>query len=170
MRLKEQFEFTERDRRLLLDAMIKVRDARHSRRLQAVWLVALGRGLREAAGLLGASERWVRKWLARYRMHHRPEDLAEGMRPGRPRVAGALTKKRLVAALKRDPLKLGYSSTTWTVPLLTTHLGKKYGASFSKRTVRRRMREAGLRWKRPRYVFAKKDPHRAQKKGGSSAN
>jgi hypothetical protein len=31
------------------------------------------------------------------------------------------------------------------------------------------MRRLGLRWKRPRYVYATKDPHRAQKKGRLSA-
>ena len=53
--------------------------------------------------------------------------------------------------------------------LLAKHLGRTYGCPISPRTLRRRMRALGLRWKRPRYVYADKDPHRAQKKGGSSA-
>lgn len=34
---------------------------------------------------------------------------------------------------------------------------------ISPRTLRRRMREIGLRCKRPRYFYEEKDPHRAQK-------
>jgi hypothetical protein len=33
------------------------------------------------------------------------------------------------------------------------------------RTYRRIQAVPGLRWKRPRYTYANKDPHRAQKKG-----
>jgi len=64
-------------------------------------------------------------------------------------------------------VRLGYNSTGWTVALLADHLRQKYGRCPSLRTLRRRMHELGLRWKRPRYVYAIKDPHRAQKKGGS---
>ena len=55
------------------------------------------------------------------------------------------------------------------VALLAQHLGRRYGCPIAARTLRRRMRALGLRWKRPRYVYAERDPHRAQKKGGSSA-
>jgi len=68
-----------------------------------------------------------------------------------------------------DPLPLGYNSTGWTVALLADQLRQKYGSPIKVRTLRRRMYELGLRWKRPRYTYATKDPHRAQKKGGSFA-
>jgi transposase len=63
----------------------------------------------------------------------------------------------------------GYSATTWTVELLAKHLSRTSGCPISGRTLRRRLRAMGLRWKRPRYVYATGDPHRAQKKGRSSA-
>ena len=43
---------------------------------------------------------------------------------------------------------------------------RAHGDSITPDTLRRRMRALGLRWNRPRYVYANKDPHRAQKKGG----
>jgi hypothetical protein len=33
-------------------------------------------------------------------------------------------------------------------------------------TLRRTLRAMGYRWKRPRFVLARKDPERAEKKGG----
>jgi len=63
-------------------------------------------------------------------------------------------------------MRLGYNATGWTVSLLADRLQNRYGCAISARTLRRRMRDLDLRWKRPRYVYATKDPHRAQKKGG----
>lgn len=62
-------------------------------------------------------------------------------------------------------MRLGYHATGWTVSLLADHLQTKYGGALSARTLRRRMWDLDLRWKRPRYVYATKDPNRAQKKG-----
>lgn len=105
-------------------------------------------------------------WVRRYRRDRRPETLADRPRSGRPKAAPAITDARIVRALRRDPLRLGYSTTTWTVALLAAHLSRTYHCPITPDTLRRRMRRLGLRWKRPRYVYADKDPHRAQKKGG----
>jgi len=63
-------------------------------------------------------------------------------------------------------MRLGYHTTGWTVSLLADYLQAKYGSAISARTLRRRMRDWDLCWKRSRYVYATKDPNRAQKKGG----
>jgi len=41
------------------------------------------------------------------------------------------------------------------------------GIAVSPRTLRRRLHEAGYRWKRPRYVYVQRAAHLSQKKGGS---
>src|SRR5215510_8466995 len=107
-------------------------------------------------------------WVHRYLNHHRVADLYDASRTGRPRRAAQITKACILRELARDPLRLGYNTTIWTVPLLATHLSRRYDAQITPRTLRRRMKEVGLRWKRPRYVYVAKDPHRAQKKGRSS--
>lgn len=165
------FVFTHHDRRRLVAAMRQTRDARHCRRLQAVLLVAEGRQVGEVAALLKASRRWVTKTLARYRQRRCPDDLAEGSRSGRPPLAPALSDDLLTVALQADPLAFGYAASGWTAPLLAVHLRELFGvsAAVSVRTLRRRLHAAGLAWKRPRYVFGAKEPHRAQKKGRSCA-
>jgi transposase len=143
--------------------------ARHYRRLQAVLLVAEGYTIGAAAALLKASRRWITKAVARYRARRCPQDLAEAKRSGRPRVAPALSAERLTELLRTDPLALGYAATGWTAPLLAAHLRRLHGdESISVRTLRRRLRAARFAWKRPRYVFGRKEAHRAQKKGRSS--
>jgi transposase len=76
-----------------------------------------------------------------------------------------LTPRRLTAALARDPRGCGYQATSWTVPLLRHHLQQRHGITVSPRTLRRRLHEADDRWKRPRYVYAGRAVHLAQKKG-----
>jgi transposase len=80
-------------------------------------------------------------------------------------VAPGITAARIKREFGRDPLRLGYQATIWTVPLFTAHLSRRYRDRLSPDTLRRRLRHLGLRWKRPRYVYAEKEPHLPQKKG-----
>ena len=100
-----------------------------------------------------------------------------GMRPrsltgrgvvGRGRAIGSRRGgwlRRLAAVLARDPRRCGYRATSWTVPLLAHYLATHEGTAISARTLRRRLHEADYRWKRPRYVYAGRATHLAQKKG-----
>jgi transposase len=164
--------FDRYDGRRLGRAMAGAGDVRLFRRLQAVRLVSEGYGLGEAARLVGAGRRAVYEWVGLYLAAHRPADLADAPRSGRPPAAGAITDARIAREFGRDPLRLGYMATEWTVPLLAGHLSRAYGAGgcgITARTLRRRMRALGLRWKRPRHVFGDKDPNGPQKKGRSTA-
>jgi len=52
------------------------------------------------------------------------------------------------------------------VPLLKQYLQQRHSIAISTRTLRRRLHAADYRWKRPRYVYAGRAVHLAQKKGG----
>jgi transposase len=160
--------FTGHDRRRLTKALHRAQEAKVYQRVQAVLLIAQGYSVAEVARIIGSQQRSVYYWMRRYLDHHRVTDLYDASRAGRPRTAAQITKTRILRELARDPLKLGYSTTIWTVALLASHLSRHYHSQITPRTLRRRMKEVGLRWKRPRYVYATKDPHRAQKKGRSS--
>jgi transposase len=168
-RTPDELGFDRYDRQRLARALARATELRAFRRLQAVLLVARGFPVAEAARITGAKPEAVYHWTRTYLRSHRPDCLRDAPRSGRPRAAGRITDARIVREFRRDPLRLGYKTTGWTVALLAEHLGSKHGCPISARTLRRRMHELGLRWKRPRYVYADKDPHRAQKKGGLSA-
>jgi transposase len=157
--------FTRYDRPRLKRALRGATEARDFRRLQAVLLIAQGRPIMEVAQITCASRRSVYGWLRRYLECHRVEDLTERPRSGRPAAAEVITDECIRAELAEDPMALGYSMTTWTVKTLANHLSRTYDCPITERTLRRRMRDMGLCWKRPRYVYSTKDPHRAQKKG-----
>jgi transposase len=157
--------FTRYDRPRLKKALRGATEARDFRRLQAVLLIAQGRPIAEVAQIACASKRSVYGWLRKYLECHRVEDLTERPRSGRPAAAEAINDECIRAGLAKDPMALGYSMTTWTVKTLANHLSRTYDCPITERTLRRRMSDMGLRWKRPRYVYSTKDPHRAQKKG-----
>ncbi len=165
-RTPQELGLDHHDRRRLEQALERASEVRTFRRIQAVLLVALGWAMAEVARITGARPWAVYAWVRRYLRDHHVASLEDAPRSGRPHTAARITDARIVRAFRRDPLRLGYNTTGWTVPLLATHLSQKYGCSITPATLRRRMRRLGLRWKRPRYVYADKDPHRAQKKGG----
>jgi transposase len=168
-RTPHELGFDQHDRQRLARALARATDLRFFRRVQAVLLLARSFSIAEAARITGAKPNAVYRWLRLYLRTHKPDGLRDAPRSGRPHAAGRITDARIVREFRRDPLRLGYNTTAWTVALLAKHLGRRYGCPILARTLRRRMRDLGLRWKRPRYAYADKDPHRAQKKGGLSA-
>ena len=162
--------FTPSDRRRLRKALQDSREASTYQRLQAVLLVALGYAIDEIAQIVPCSRRSIYLWLQRYLAAHRIEDLQHQPGAGRPSVAPDLTKVRLLRELSRNPLGLGYHTTVWTVALLARHVNQRYYGSITARTLRRRMKQWGLVWKRARHVFANREPHLAQKKGPLSGS
>jgi transposase len=156
----------EADRTRLAAALAGAREARVYRRLEALLLVAEGHPVAEAARRCRVNRSSVHRWLVQYRAEHEASALCDRPRSGRPRRHPRLTPQRLAAALARDPRRCGYQATSWTVPLLAHDLAAK-GLAVSPRTLRRRLHEAGYRWKRPRYVYVQRAAHLSQKKGGS---
>jgi transposase len=161
--------FSGHDRRRLAKAMSSASEPYLFQRAQAVLRVAEGYTMTEAASLAGVDRASVYRWTQRYWAARNPQDLTDAPRSGRPRIAPVLTEKRLARILVRNPRQEGYQATSWTVPLLVTHLRQHYRCSLSEDTLRRRLHEYEYRWKRPRYVFHERDPHVAQKKGRLSA-
>jgi transposase len=157
-------QLVEADRKRLATALAATREARVYRRLEALLLVAEGHSVAEAARRCRVNRSSVHRWLVQYRAEHEVTALRDRPRSGRPRLHRTLTPRRLAAALARDPHRCGYQATSWTVPLLAHDLAAK-GIAVSPRTLRRRLHEAGYRWKRPRYVYVARAAHLPQKKG-----
>jgi transposase len=158
--------FVPSDRSRLRKALTATDDARLFRRIQTVLLVASGSSCAEAAAITSLSRRTAYHLVRRYLQEgHSVQALHERTHPGRPLVAAKITRQRILDELERSPLQLGYRSNVWTVKLLAEHLSHRYRCPISQRTLRRRMKEIGLRCKRPRYFYSEKEPHLAQKKG-----
>ena len=64
------------------------------------------------------------------------------------------------------PSEYGYQAEGWTAALIRYHRQATDGIEVSETTVRRCLKGVGYRWKRPRYVLARRDPFWRQAKGG----
>jgi transposase len=168
--MTDRASFSGHDRRRLARRLQRTDNVRLFRRVQAVLRVAEGVPISSTARTLRLSRRSLHRWMNVYLRRHQPEDLLDAPRPGRPREADGLDETRLAELLAQDPRTLGYRATTWTVPLLTTHLQQQCGCPVSERTLRRRLHEGGWRWKRPRYIFGEREAAVGQKKGASAAD
>jgi transposase len=161
--------FTGYDEERLTGALKGAVNKRMFQRVQGVLLVAQGRAIPEVALIAGVSLQTVYNWVTRYLAAPQVVALQDAPRSGRPQTATPVTAARILREVRRNPLRLGYRTAVWTVPLLTHHLSRLYQCTLSSYTLRRRMKALGLRCKRPRYVYEEKEPHRAQKKGLLSA-
>jgi transposase len=160
-------EFTAADRRRLSRAMETTAVVRVYRRLEAVLFVAEGHSVRESALMVRTHRRNVERWVGRYLAARDPAALADERRTGRPRVR-ALTDRQLARLVATDPRVFGYQTATWTAPLLAAYCAERLHRAVSPRTIRRRLHALRYRWKRPRYRYAHRAAHLAQKKGLSA--
>jgi transposase len=160
--------FTRADRRRLGRALATADRARVYRRIAAVLAVADGQSVGAVARQTRVDRTTVHRWVDRYLAARDPNALADDGRPGRPRLR-APTDRRLLRVLTLDPRAHGYHAATWTAPLLATYCAEHFHCAVSPRTLRRRLHALGYRWKRPRYRYAHRAAHLAQKKGGSAA-
>ncbi len=147
-------------------ALRTTKDRRHWVRLRGVLLAADGVPLPEIAAALGAGQSTVFGWLAHWRQGPDPAALADAPRSGQPPRLKPEHRARLVTLLEESPREHGYASEGWTVPLLEAHFRDREDVAVSDTTLRRTLHALGYRWKRPRYVLARRDPERAGKKAG----
>jgi transposase len=161
----KEFGFDRYDKGRLQRGLKRVVDKRTFIRLKAVLLVAQGEPVLSVAKLFEKSFQVIYSWIGVYLKQHKAASLFDAPRSGRPLVAPAITEKPILRELKRNPLKLGYNTTVWTVALLAQQLKNRYGQDIHPFTLYRRMKQIGLHSKRPRYVYEEKDPNRRQKKG-----
>jgi len=148
-------------------ALKTTRDRRHWVRLRGVLLAAAGVPIAEICRDLGCVPSSVYDWLAHWRRTRDPAALADAPRSGQPPVLTAAHRARLEQLLGEPPDAYGYKTIGWTVPLLAVHFAEVEHVPVSETTLRRVLHVLGYRWKRPRYVLARRDPERAGKKAGT---
>ncbi len=151
------------ERKLLL-SFHKTADT-HEQRLRAHILLLLGDGVpwdRIAAALFTSSST-INRW--------RKRDLADGIdaildAPGRRRrsgIAAFWVAMMIHWVTARSPREFGFTRSRWTCGTIALLLREDHGVRVGRETVRRRLREHDLVYRRPRPVLGPKDPERPVK-------
>lgn len=144
--------------------------ARAVRRAQALLWLHAGERVGSVARRLGLSRRTIYKIVERYRART-GEPVAQRVvdRPhsGRPATLRERVARVVNTLLKRKPSRYGYRASVWSTPMLRRQVERRLHTPVSGRTVRRALRGLRYRYKRPRYVLARRSPTWRQAKGGS---
>ncbi len=132
-----------------LQRLLRFRSTPHTvhRRAQVIGALAAGASLAEASEEAGLHYTNAHHCLRRYR-EGGVAGLQDRPRSGRPPRYGAeVTTATLKAALARPP-ELGLGFTTWSLPKLEQYLREQKGLPpVTRATIRRRLLEAGLRFR-----------------------
>ncbi len=160
---------TARDRQALEPMARHSPDARETRRALALLDLADGQKPNEVAARYRVGRSRVYEWAARWGDTDRPKDrrLRDADRSGRPPDTRDAVERVLAELMPTPPTEYGYRHPAWTTPLLLAHLAREHQLDVSEATVRRALHALGYRWKRPRFVLSRRDPHGRQAKGGS---
>jgi transposase len=159
---------TARDRDQLAETARASSDARETRRALALLDLDAGESATRVAQRFQVGRSTVYDWITRWQTPERPRDerLRDAARSGRPPTARVAAQEVLREVMPTAPPDHGYRYPTWTTPLLVAHL-KRQGVVAADTTVRRVLHDLGYRWKRPRFVLARRAEHWRQSKGGS---
>jgi transposase len=159
-------------RRALEAIVARPKDVRQYRRAQALLWLDEGERPTTVARRLRVHRDTIYAWAARYRQRRPqrvPARLMDRARAGRPRQLAERVERVLVTVLETAPQAQGYRAAQWTTPLLCQYVREQQALEVSEVTVRRCLHRLGYRWKRPRYVLARRSRYWRQAKGGSSA-
>jgi transposase len=139
------------------------------RALGILWLAK--ESPREVAKRLNITRQTVYNWLHRWNDQSKNTEvtLKDICRPGRPATRREMVVAEVIsglAGLEKTPEECGYLASGWTASLLVQHLEQVKGEKVHQNTVKRALKGMGYRWKRPRYVLARRHPNWKQAKGG----
>ena len=163
-------QLTDEERKELRKIMKQTDDARVYRRAQAILELDEGEKPQQIAKRLAVGRSTIYNWASRFQQRReeavidRLRDLPRG---GRPPEKREKAKKMILSVIGFDPREMGYRYPVWTVPLLRHHIEREEGIKISEKTIRRALKDLGYRYKRARYVLARRSPHWRQAKGGS---
>lgn len=126
------------------------------RRAKAILGYVDGERVAEMCDALGVNRSSINRWLTWY--HATGVDgLRTGKAPGRqPKLTEAQCDE-LVAVIEAGPQAAGFSSGTWTGPMVADWIARRFGVRFHINYVPRLLHDLGFSVQRPRKRLARAD-------------
>jgi transposase len=141
----------------LHDALDTVDGKKQTQRLLAAIAYKNGVTQTELAEWHGVQRKTIYNWLKRLDSGSLEQAVTDDHSPGRPRRLSQEQQNRLEEILRQPPTDVGYDAPAWTTALLSEFLEDHFDVSYSQPSCRRFMREAGLRYQKPRRTAAEAD-------------
>ena len=137
------------------------------KRAQLIWHLAAGVSLTEASEWAGFHYTNAQRWVQRF-LGSGVAGLRDRPKSGRPREYGHQQSTEILQVATARPTDLGLGFTTWSLPKLEQYLRRRPATKhLSRSTIRRRLREAGLRFRAGQTWCESSDPEFEVKKTAS---
>jgi transposase len=139
------------------------------RRAQALLWLANGESVPAVAERLGVVRQTIYNWqqvFIRRSTEPLPQRLRDEPRSGRPARKMAMALCWLPRLLRCSPRAFGYRARSWTSGRLCKQIERHSHIAIGLNTVRRALHQIRYRFKRPRYVLARRSAYWRQAKGG----
>jgi transposase len=121
-----------------------------------------GMAVTDVAQAYGTDRSTIHRWLRRFETNGEV-GLERQPVSGRPRKLASLDSDALLDIVLAPATEFGYETDFWTTRRLIQVIGSQFGIVLSKRTVLRRLHEAGLSYQKPeREYFELSEEERAE--------
>lgn len=138
--------------------MMQAKYSSYELRSRAVRAVHDGMAVTQVAQAYQVDRTTLQRWLARYRQQGGDEGLRRQPGSGRPRKLREITLEQWRAIILKPASTFGFETDFWTAKRLHQVITARYGASVGKRTIIRRLHEAGLSYQKPTREYLEADP------------
>ena len=131
-------------------------------RVHAVQAVLSGLSATQVAQAYGVDRTTLHRWLQRYHGSGGPHGLHRRPGSGRPRKLQSVPTERWRAIALQPASAFGFETDFWTSRRLQQVLHQEAGGAVSRRTILRRLHEAGLSYQKPEREYFQLDPKARQ--------
>lgn len=150
---------TAEERSTLLDYLRQHPNPQLRLRAHILLLLADGHTWTLITAVLYCSSRTIARWKGRFEQGRISALL--GLPPGPPsRLGSSWLAQILTWVTQQSPRIFGFFRSRWSCELVVLLLWQQHGLGISRETVRRRLHQAGLVWRRPRPVLQRSAPRR----------
>ena len=126
------------------------------RRRRAIALLDKGRGVREVAGMVGASPAAVTRWRQAYEKRGEA-GLCAKPHPGRTPKLSLKQRRHLIRLLKQGPGKHGCRTELWTLKRVAEVIRKHFGVRYDPSGVWHVLRQMGWNCQKPERRARERD-------------
>ena len=140
-----------------LQRMTQQEVGRVAERARMILLSHQGYRVQQIMDVFRVVDETVYKWFDRFDEEGCP-GLYDRPRCGRPPGIDEDAEQEVERLLEGSPVDEGYEFTTWTTPLLQSHLRERLGVEVSDSTLRRTLARLEFVWRCPRWYIYERDP------------
>ncbi len=142
----------------LQDALDNVEGKKPTQRLFAVIAYKNGVTQTELAEWYDVQRRTIYSWLKRLDTDESLEQaVTDAHRPGRKRKLPENEQQEFEETVHESPREVGVDAPAWTPALVQQYLEETYDVEYSIPSCRRLLKEAGLRYQKPRRTVAESE-------------